>query len=134
MAGEYKAALWRETPSLSLSLSLSILTQLNPISISKQASKQAVNQSIESQSIEKQANDMSNPSAPPPSSSSSSSRTQNDFGADLWVRSGTKPHRHPTAGRGLFAGLQDVKHYNVESGWRNGTPTRLQAFLGLCLV
>ncbi|KOS47726.1 hypothetical protein ACN38_g1359 [Penicillium nordicum] len=22
-----------------------------------------------------------------------------------------------TAGRGLFAGLQDVKHYNVESGW-----------------
>ncbi|KAH1315605.1 hypothetical protein KXV22_005093 [Aspergillus fumigatus] len=24
---------------------------------------------------------------------------------------------HPTAGRGLFAGLQDVKHYNVDHGW-----------------
>lgn len=50
------------------------------------------------------------------SSSSSSSRLQNDFGADLWVRSGTE-RRHPTAGRGLFAGLQDVKHYNVDHGW-----------------
>jgi hypothetical protein len=25
--------------------------------------------------------------------------------------------QHPTAGRGLFAGLQDVKHYNVDHGW-----------------
>ncbi|PTU23956.1 hypothetical protein P175DRAFT_0429765 [Aspergillus ochraceoroseus IBT 24754] len=73
---------------------------------------------------------MSNPSAPPPSSSSSSSRTQNDFGADLWVRSGTKPHRHPTAGRGLFAGLQDVKHYNVESGWAKRNPNEAPGVLG----
>jgi hypothetical protein len=25
--------------------------------------------------------------------------------------------QHPTAGRGLFAGLQDMKKYNVEHGW-----------------
>lgn len=43
-------------------------------------------------------------------------RLQNDYGADLWVKNAT-PHRHPTAGRGLFAGLQDVKQYNVDSGW-----------------
>ncbi|PLB50757.1 hypothetical protein P170DRAFT_474313 [Aspergillus steynii IBT 23096] len=43
-------------------------------------------------------------------------RLQNDYGADLWVKK-QAPHRHPTAGRGLFAGLQDVKQYNVDSGW-----------------
>ncbi|KAF7128691.1 hypothetical protein CNMCM5793_003542 [Aspergillus hiratsukae] len=48
--------------------------------------------------------------------SDSSSRLRNDYGADLWVRSGAGG-RHPTAGRGLFAGLQDVKHYNVDHGW-----------------
>ncbi|RLM00689.1 hypothetical protein CFD26_104989 [Aspergillus turcosus] len=48
--------------------------------------------------------------------SESSSRLKNDYGADLWVRSGAD-RRHPTAGRGLFAGLQDVKHYNVDHGW-----------------
>ncbi|KAJ5899986.1 hypothetical protein N7495_004730 [Penicillium taxi] len=35
-------------------------------------------------------------------------RQQNNFGADLW---------HNTAGRGLFAGLQDTKKYNVDHGW-----------------
>ncbi|OJJ63068.1 hypothetical protein ASPSYDRAFT_86712 [Aspergillus sydowii CBS 593.65] len=49
--------------------------------------------------------------------STSNSRLQNDFGADLWVRKSTAPTRHPTAGRGLFAGLQDTKSYNVDSGW-----------------
>ncbi|KAJ5114443.1 hypothetical protein NUU61_000202 [Penicillium alfredii] len=55
------------------------------------------------------------------STSSSSSfpqaRLQNDFGADYWVRNSAHAHRHSTAGRGLFAGLQDVKQYNVEHGW-----------------
>ncbi|KAL4916642.1 hypothetical protein BDW62DRAFT_202466 [Aspergillus aurantiobrunneus] len=53
----------------------------------------------------------------PKESTPSTSRLQNDFGADLWVRKGTNPQRHPTAGRGLFAGLQDTKNYNVENGW-----------------
>ncbi|KAJ5463355.1 hypothetical protein N7475_008299 [Penicillium sp. IBT 31633x] len=44
-------------------------------------------------------------------------RLQNDYGADYWVRGSAQQHRRATAGRGLFAGLQDVKHYNVESGW-----------------
>ncbi|KAJ5855875.1 uncharacterized protein N7529_009819 [Penicillium soppii] len=44
-------------------------------------------------------------------------RLQNDYGADYWVRKSATEHRRPTAGRGLFAGLQDTKHYNVESGW-----------------
>ncbi|KAJ5660440.1 hypothetical protein N7507_006891 [Penicillium longicatenatum] len=62
-------------------------------------------------------------------------RLQNDFGADYWIRN-QQEHRvgflfsystehvglmisvqHATAGRGLFAGLQDVKSYNVDSGW-----------------
>ncbi|KAJ5999993.1 hypothetical protein N7481_000402 [Penicillium waksmanii] len=44
-------------------------------------------------------------------------RLQNDFGADYWVRNPDKEHRRSTAGRGLFAGLQDTKHYNVDHGW-----------------
>ncbi|KAL4752165.1 hypothetical protein BDW72DRAFT_192301 [Aspergillus terricola var. indicus] len=47
----------------------------------------------------------------------SHARAQNDFGTNLWVRQGTVEHRHPTAGRGLFAGLQDTKKYNVDHGW-----------------
>ncbi|KAJ5547250.1 hypothetical protein N7494_004835 [Penicillium frequentans] len=43
-------------------------------------------------------------------------RLQNDFGADYWIRN-QQEHRHSTAGRGLFAGLQDVKSYNVDNGW-----------------
>jgi hypothetical protein len=36
-----------------------------------------------------------------------------------------------TAGRGLFAGLQDTKHYNVESGWARRKSTDSQTgFLG----
>ncbi|KAJ5555698.1 hypothetical protein N7535_008132 [Penicillium sp. DV-2018c] len=46
----------------------------------------------------------------------SHARLQNDYGADYWIRNGEE-HRRATAGRGLFAGLQDVKHYNVERGW-----------------
>ncbi|KAL4902654.1 hypothetical protein BDW74DRAFT_180753 [Aspergillus multicolor] len=42
---------------------------------------------------------------------------KNDFGTNLWVRQDSVEHRHPTAGRGLFAGLQDTKKYNVDSGW-----------------
>ncbi|KAJ5818801.1 hypothetical protein N7474_004392 [Penicillium riverlandense] len=45
------------------------------------------------------------------------SRLQNEYGADLWTRSPSTEYRHSTAGRGLFAGLQDVKHYTVENGW-----------------
>lgn len=40
--------------------------------------------------------------------------------------------KHPTAGRGLFAGLQDVKQYNVDSGWAkrgNEEPSGLFGFL-----
>ncbi|KAJ5971355.1 uncharacterized protein N7479_001273 [Penicillium vulpinum] len=44
-------------------------------------------------------------------------RLQNDYGADYWVRASATQHRRATAGRGLFAGLQDVKHYNVDHGW-----------------
>ncbi|OQE91112.1 hypothetical protein PENNAL_c0010G00767 [Penicillium nalgiovense] len=44
-------------------------------------------------------------------------RLQNDYGADYWVRNSAQEHRRATAGRGLFAGLQDVKHYNVDHGW-----------------
>ncbi|KAF7712805.1 Uncharacterized protein PECH_002611 [Penicillium ucsense] len=47
---------------------------------------------------------------------SKSARLQNDYGADYWIRN-KETHRHATAGRGLFAGLQDVKSYNVEQGW-----------------
>ncbi|KAJ5232825.1 hypothetical protein N7468_005781 [Penicillium chermesinum] len=50
------------------------------------------------------------------SKNSQASRMPNEFGSDYWVRN-QKEHRHSTAGRGLFAGLQDVKHYNVENGW-----------------
>ncbi|KAJ5157778.1 uncharacterized protein N7482_008878 [Penicillium canariense] len=49
-------------------------------------------------------------------SRTSQARLQNDFGADYWVRN-KEEHRQATAGRGLFAGLQDVKHYNVDHGW-----------------
>ncbi|KAL5044972.1 hypothetical protein BDW71DRAFT_94506 [Aspergillus fruticulosus] len=47
----------------------------------------------------------------------SHARAHNDFGTNLWVRQGAVEHRHPTAGRGLFAGLQDMKKYNVDHGW-----------------
>ncbi|KAB8266212.1 hypothetical protein BDV32DRAFT_143935 [Aspergillus pseudonomiae] len=50
------------------------------------------------------------------SKASTAARLQNDFGADLWVKNQAQA-RQATAGRGLFAGLQDVKHYNVENGW-----------------
>ncbi|KAJ5936603.1 hypothetical protein N7466_003053 [Penicillium verhagenii] len=52
----------------------------------------------------------------PQKTDSEHARLQNDFGADYWVRN-KQEHRHSTAGRGLFAGLQDVKQYNVDSGW-----------------
>ncbi|KAJ6006758.1 hypothetical protein N7451_004702 [Penicillium sp. IBT 35674x] len=54
----------------------------------------------------------------PPKSKTDSehARLQNDFGADYWIRN-AQEHRHATAGRGLFAGLQDVKSYNVDNGW-----------------
>ncbi|KAL3478961.1 hypothetical protein BJX99DRAFT_255964 [Aspergillus californicus] len=74
----------------------------------------------------------SEPAAPPktktkpkPKSTSTSSgpRLQNDFGADLWVRKGeTAKHHAPTAGRGLFAGLQDQKQYTVQDGWAKRNP------------
>ncbi|OKL58589.1 hypothetical protein UA08_06083 [Talaromyces atroroseus] len=40
-------------------------------------------------------------------------------GMNYWVRSNspTQSTRRNAAGRGLFSGLQDVKHYNVEGGW-----------------
>ncbi|EAW15238.1 uncharacterized protein ACLA_059000 [Aspergillus clavatus NRRL 1] len=64
--------------------------------------------------------------------SSSSARLQNDYGADLWVRSGAE-RRRPTAGRGLFAGLQDVKHYNVDHGWAKRKPDQSPGLFGLLL-
>lgn len=74
-----------------------------------------------------------------PSKPSQKARLQNDYGADYWVRNSqekrvrfpkallpcsilTEPHQHSTAGRGLFAGLQDVKHYNVDHGWARRKP------------
>ncbi|KAJ5124871.1 uncharacterized protein N7515_008696 [Penicillium bovifimosum] len=61
--------------------------------------------------------------------SSSHARLQNDYGADYWVRSAAE-HRRATAGRGLFSGLQDVKHYNVDHGWarRKSTDERVGLF------
>ncbi|KAJ5781116.1 hypothetical protein N7457_006276 [Penicillium paradoxum] len=56
-------------------------------------------------------------------------RLQNDYGADYWVRQSAQQHRRATAGRGLFAGLQDVKHYNVESGWAARRPGEQPGFL-----
>ncbi|PIG83216.1 hypothetical protein AARAC_010772 [Aspergillus arachidicola] len=56
---------------------------------------------------------------------STAARLQNDFGADLWVKNQAQA-RHATAGRGLFAGLQDVKHYNVENGWAKRTAANEQ--------
>ncbi|RDK44350.1 hypothetical protein M752DRAFT_274711 [Aspergillus phoenicis ATCC 13157] len=61
----------------------------------------------------------------------SSARLQNDFGADLWVKN--PPKHHPTAGRGLFAGLQDTKNYNVESGWAKRSNVESQGLLGSLL-
>lgn len=79
----------------------------------------------------------------------SSARLQNDFGADLWVKNPpkhvsiylsasysyltNKKMKHPTAGRGLFAGLQDTKNYNVESGWAKRSNVESQGFLGSLL-
>ncbi|PKY07080.1 hypothetical protein P168DRAFT_324533 [Aspergillus campestris IBT 28561] len=63
---------------------------------------------------------------------STQTRLQNDFGADLWVRQSTVQGRHATSGRGLFAGLQDVKQYNVENGFAargEGHGTGLVGFL-----
>ncbi|KAE8140931.1 hypothetical protein BDV38DRAFT_279388 [Aspergillus pseudotamarii] len=59
------------------------------------------------------------------SKASTAARLQNDFGADLWVKNQAQA-RHATAGRGLFAGLQDVKHYNVENGWAKRTAANEQ--------
>ncbi|KAL5357300.1 hypothetical protein BJX96DRAFT_144234 [Aspergillus floccosus] len=56
----------------------------------------------------------------------SNSRLQNDYGADLWVRESEHKKHHPTAGRGLFAGLQDVKSYNVDNGWAKRRPSETQ--------
>ncbi|CDM33050.1 hypothetical protein DTO013E5_5755 [Penicillium roqueforti] len=57
-------------------------------------------------------------------------RLQNDYGADYWVRNGQE-HRRATGGRGLFAGLQDVKHYNVDHGWaRRKSETEQPGILG----
>ncbi|KAL4872315.1 hypothetical protein BDV12DRAFT_162749 [Aspergillus spectabilis] len=64
------------------------------------------------------------------SPTTSSARLQNDFGADLWVRKGTTEKRHPTAGRGLFAGLQDTKHYHVDNGWAKRDPNGETGFFG----
>ncbi|KAL4786622.1 hypothetical protein BJX76DRAFT_354982 [Aspergillus varians] len=65
-----------------------------------------------------------------PKPATSNARLQNDYGADLWVRKDTVGHRRATAGRGLFAGLQDAKSYNVESGWAKRNPTTEPGFFG----
>jgi hypothetical protein len=88
---------------------------------------------------------MTTPSKSP--TTSEHARLQNDFGADYWVRPAQEhrvrtsliPHlitsnmysiltyiQRATAGRGLFAGLQDTKHYNVESGWARRKSTDSQ--------
>ncbi|KAJ5118094.1 hypothetical protein N7448_004259 [Penicillium atrosanguineum] len=68
---------------------------------------------------------------PSTTKTSQAARLQNDFGADYWVRNPEDEHRRPTAGRGLFAGLQDTKHYNVESGWaRRKSSTESTGILG----
>ncbi|PWY89247.1 hypothetical protein BO70DRAFT_393752 [Aspergillus heteromorphus CBS 117.55] len=59
---------------------------------------------------------------------SNTARLQNDFGADLWVKN--VPKRHAVGGRGLFAGLQDTKSYNVESGWAKRRAAEHQGFFG----
>ncbi|KAJ9197307.1 hypothetical protein DTO164E3_5740 [Paecilomyces variotii] len=57
-----------------------------------------------------------------------SAKRQNEFGADLWVKDQSKTYRHPTGGRGMFAGLQDAKHYNVEGGWAKRAPEERPGF------
>ncbi|RWQ99991.1 hypothetical protein C8Q69DRAFT_44287 [Paecilomyces variotii] len=57
-----------------------------------------------------------------------SAKRQNEFGADLWVKDQSKTYRHPTGGRGMFAGLQDAKHYNVEGGWAKRAPDERPGF------
>ncbi|KAL4883787.1 hypothetical protein BJY04DRAFT_184397 [Aspergillus karnatakaensis] len=65
-----------------------------------------------------------------PTPATTNARTQNDFGADLWVRKASVEKRHPTAGRGLFAGLQDTKHYHVDNGWAKRDPYAQPGFFG----
>ncbi|KAJ9303147.1 hypothetical protein DTO271G3_521 [Paecilomyces variotii] len=55
-------------------------------------------------------------------------KRQNEFGADLWVKDQSKTYRRPTGGRGMFAGLQDAKHYNVEGGWAKRAPDERPGF------
>ncbi|KAL4969408.1 uncharacterized protein BDV14DRAFT_196224 [Aspergillus stella-maris] len=62
--------------------------------------------------------------------SAAQAHLKNDFGADLWVKKGTVDTRHPTAGRGLFAGLQDQKQYNVGDGWAKRNADASTGFLG----
>ncbi|OQE13343.1 hypothetical protein PENFLA_c050G01150 [Penicillium flavigenum] len=67
----------------------------------------------------------------PRTTDSEHARLQNDYGADYWVRNSAQEHRRATAGRGLFAGLQDVKHYNVDHGWaRRKSETSQPGILG----
>ncbi|KAL2003935.1 hypothetical protein VTN02DRAFT_1631 [Thermoascus thermophilus] len=64
--------------------------------------------------------------------STHTSRTQNEFGSDLWIRD-PNSHRRPTAGRGLFAGLQDVKNYSVDQGWAKRQTDARQGFFASVL-
>lgn len=82
----------------------------------------------------------------------SAKRLQNEFGADLWVKDQQKTYRvcglsypdlvhlvheanntllqHRTGGRGMFAGLQDSKHYDVDSGWAKRAEETQPGFFG----
>ncbi|GAD94242.1 hypothetical protein AOR_1_1018174 [Paecilomyces variotii No. 5] len=62
------------------------------------------------------------------SAAQSAKRVQNEFGSDLWVKDPSKTYRHSTGGRGMFAGLQDAKHYNVEEGWARRAPENRPGF------
>jgi hypothetical protein len=50
--------------------------------------------------------------------------------SDHWVRDATTNTRRRASGRGMFSGLQDVKHYNVEHGWARRDVDHRPGFFG----
>jgi hypothetical protein len=50
--------------------------------------------------------------------------------SDYWVRDATTNTRRRASGRGMFSGLQDVKHYNVEHGWARRDVDHRPGFFG----
>ncbi|KAL1965779.1 hypothetical protein VTN77DRAFT_5100 [Rasamsonia byssochlamydoides] len=56
-------------------------------------------------------------SSKPDNNTSQDTPKLNDFGSNRWIRDPASQKRRSASGRGMFSGLQDVKHYNVDHGW-----------------